>query len=265
LLNAQLGLLRGEPFERQRRIVMQIAGALEDQQAIPVIQQQLQLIMDVQTDEWWVNVSYPMLEDLRKRLRMLVQLIERSKKGVIYSKFIDEMGHAVAVELPGTGGAVGSAEFIQFRKKAEHFLKEHLGGAAVAKVRSGDPLTAADIDELQRILVAAGIGSDESFAEASKTAGSFGLFIRSIVGLDRAAAKAAFADFLDDKRYTKNQIQFVALIIDELTDRGVVEAGRVYESPYDAVAPEGPEAIFVEADLERIFGTVARLAQSANP
>jgi hypothetical protein len=45
----------------------------------------------------------------------------------------------------------------------------------------------------------------------------------------------------------------------------VVEAGRVYESPYDAVAPEGPEAIFVEADLERIFGTVARLAQSANP
>ena len=68
----------------------------------------------------------------------------------------------------------------------------------------------------------------------------------------------AFADFLDDKRYSKNQIQFVNLIIDELTDRGVVEAKRVYASPYDGVAPEGPEAIFVEADLDTIFATIDR-------
>ena len=81
-------------------------------------------------------------------------------------------------------------------------------------------------------------------------------------GLDRPAAKAAFAGFLDDKRYSKTQIDFVNLIIDELTERGVVDAGRVYESPYDALAPEGPEAIFVEADLDRIFGTIARLDQA---
>jgi type I restriction enzyme R subunit len=242
---------------------MAIADALEDQQTIPVIAAQLELIQDIQADEWWVNVSYPMLEEVRKKLRLLVPLIERSKKGVIYSDFGDEMGEGVEVELPGTGGAVGSAEFLQFRKKAEHFLHQHLGDAAVAKVRSGEPLTADDIADLQRILVAAGIGSDESFAEASAKAGSFGLFIRSLVGLDRAAAKAACADFLDDKRYSKNQIQFVNLIIDELTARGVVEPGRVYESPYDGVAPEGPEAIFVESDLDRIFTTIANLKLAA--
>ena len=70
-----------------------------------------------------------------------------------------------------------------------------------------------------------------------------------MVGLDRAAAKAAFAEFLDDKRYSRNQIEFVNLIIDELSSTGVIEARRVYESPYDGLAPEGPEAIFVEADL----------------
>ena len=263
LLNGQLGVLRSEPFERQRRKIMAIAGALEDQQTIPVIAAQLELIQDVQADEWWVNVSYPMLEEVRKKLRLLVPLIERSKKGVIYSDFGDEMGEGVEVELPGTGGAVGSIEFLQFRKKAEHFLKQHLGDAAVAKVRSGEPLTADDIADLQRILVAAGIGSDESFAEASAKAGSFGLFIRSLVGLDRAAAKAAFADFLDDKRYSKNQIQFVNLIIDELTDRGIVDARRVYESPYDGVAPEGPEAIFVEADLNCVFQVMESLRSAA--
>lgn len=262
LLNVQLGALRNEPYERQRRKVIQIAGLLEDQQAIPVIAEQLELILDVQADEWWVDVSYPMLEEVRKRLRMLVPLIERTKKGVIYSDFEDAIGEGSAVELPGTGGLVGSTEFLQFRKKAEHFLKENLGEAVVVKVRSGQTVTSEDIAELQRILVAAGIGDEESFAMASERAGSFGLFVRSLVGLDRAAAKNAFNEFLDDKRYSKNQIEFVNMIIDELADRGVVEPRRVYESPYDGVAPEGPEEIFVAADLDRIFVTIGALIEA---
>ncbi len=263
LLSAQLALLQGRPFERERRKVIQIAGALEDQQVIPVIAAQLELIQDLQTDEWWTDVTYSMLEEVRKKLRLLVPLIERSKRTIIYSDFVDEIGEAGEIMLPGAGSVAGSTEFLQFRKKAEHFLKEHLAEAAVAKVRTGSPLTAEDIAGLQRILVAAGIGNDETFAEAVKRTGSFGRFVRSLVGLDRAAAKTAFADFLDDKRYSKNQIEFVNLIINELTQRGVVEAGRVYETPYDGVAPQGPEAIFVEADLERIFATLERFAVSA--
>ncbi|WP_426572203.1 DEAD/DEAH box helicase family protein [Aquihabitans sp. McL0605] len=264
LLNAQLGVLRGEPYERQRRKVMAIAGALEDQQTIPVIAAQLELIQDIQHDEWWIDVSYPMLEEVRKKLRLLVPLIERLKKSVIYSDFQDMIGATSEIDLPGTGGAAGtSPEFAQFRKKAEHFLKEHLAEEAVAKVRSGDQLTDADLGELQRILVAAGIGDDETFAAASAKAGSFGRFVRSLVGLDRNAAKVAFAHFLDNKQYSKNQIEFVNLIINELTERGLVEAARVYETPYDGIAPEGPEAIFVEADLDKLFATLASISSSA--
>ncbi|MGH1491343.1 MAG: DEAD/DEAH box helicase family protein [Acidimicrobiales bacterium] len=261
LLNTQLSILRGEPFERERRKVMTIAGALEDQQSIPVIAEQLELIQDIQADEWWVNVSFPMLEEVRKKLRLLVSLIERSKKGIIYSDFMDEIGEATEIELPGTGGAVGSTEFVQFRKKAEHFLKQNLGETTVAKVRSGEPLTTADLDDLQRILVAAGIGDDSTFEEASERAGNFGLFIRSIVGLDRAAAKASFAEFLDDKRYSKNQIEFVNLIINELVDRGTVSATRIYETPYIAIAPQGPETMFGSADVDRIFEVIEELNQ----
>jgi type I restriction enzyme R subunit len=261
VLNTQLGVLRGEPFERRRRKIMAIAGALEDLPTIPAIAAQLELIQDLQADEWWENVSYPMLEEVRRKLRGLVHLIERSKKGVIYSDFVDELGMSVEIDLPGAGGAVAGNEFVQFRKKAEHFLKENLGEGVVAKVRSGEPLLDADIAELQRVLVAAGIGGNESFEEASEKAGSFGRFIRSIVGLDRAAAKAMFARFLDDKRYAKNQIEFVNLIIDELTERGIVDASRVYEAPYDMLAPLGPEKIFVEADADRIFAVLEDLSR----
>ena len=107
------------------------------------------------------------------------------------------------------------------------------------------------------------VEDDGTFEEASRRAGSFGRFIRNLVGLDRAAAKAAFAEFLDDKRYSKNQIQFVTLIIDELTERGVVDVARVYEAPYIALAPEGPETIFVEVDLDRIIDTLKQLVDAA--
>jgi type I restriction enzyme R subunit len=260
MLGAELAVVRGEPFERQRQVVMKVAAALEEQQAIPAIAQQLELIQDIQHDEWWIDATYSMLEEIRKKLRLLVPLIERSKKSIVYTKFTDELGTGVIIELPGTGGANESSEFAQFRKKAQHFLKEHLAESAVAKVRSGEPLTNADIDELQRILVAAGIGDDSTFDQAAKKAGSFGKFIRSLVGLDRAAAKEAFAEFFDDKRFSMNQIRFVNLIIDELTERGIVDAARVYETPYDSLAPEGPEAMFVESDLDRLFELLERLA-----
>ena len=279
MLNAQLGLLRREPFERQRKRIIRVASALADLgTAIPVVAQQQELIADIQTDEWWADVTYPMLEDARKRLRDLVQLIVHTNKNVLYSDFADEFGGARVIKLPGTGepGGDGDAgddddaggggagdEFAQFRKKTQHFLKENLAEDVVAKVRSGEPLTLVDMSALQRVLVAAGIGDTDTFAEASKRAGSFGLFIRSLVGLDRAAAKRAFAKFLDNKRYSTNQIRFVDMVIDYLTEHGTVEERRVYESPFISVAPQGPDAIFVSDDVDEFFEIVKHLRNTA--
>ena len=264
MLNAQLHLLQQEPFERQRRRIIRIASALEDfGNSIPVVDAQMELILDIQTDEWWVDVSYPMLEDARKRLRGLVHLIEHIHRTPLYSDFTDSLGDSTEVKIPGTGGAVGSSDFAQFRKKAQRFLADHLADEIVAKVRSGEPLTAADMDELQRVLVAAGIGDTDTFVQASERAGSFGLFVRSLVGLDRVAAKQAFNRFLDDKRYSRNQLTFVNLIIDYLTEHGNIEPGRVYDSPFTSVAPEGPETIFAEADLDEFFEIVRQLRDAA--
>ena len=263
MLRAELGRLSDEPYEQQRRRIIKIASALEDQGNIPVIAEQMALINDIQTDEWWADVSYPMLEEARKRLRSLVHLIERTQKNILYTDFADQLGASSEVDLPGTGGSVAGNEFEQFYKKARRFLHEHLADDIVAKVRSGAPITAADIDELQRVLVAAGIGDTDTFAQASKRAGSFGLFIRSIVGLDRTAAKRAFAKFLDDKRYTRNQIEFVNLVINYLTEYGSIHPARIYESPFTTVAPQGPETIFENPDLDEFFTIVKHLHDTA--
>ena len=66
------------------------------------------------------------------------------------------------------------------------------------------------------------------------------MFIRSLVGLDRNAAKEAFASFLDGKLFNATQIEFINLVIDHLAANGIVPAARFYESPFTDISPTGP-------------------------
>ncbi len=75
-----------------------------------------------------------------------------AEMNVLYSDFTDELGESTEVDLPGTGGSVAGNEFEQFHKKVRHFLNEHLANDIVAKVRSGEPITAPDLDEFFNIV-----------------------------------------------------------------------------------------------------------------
>lgn len=75
MLNLQLAVLRIEPsFDRLQRQVRQIAGLLEAKANIPMVREQLELIHDIQQDEWWQDVTAPMLDTVRKRLRVYATL-----------------------------------------------------------------------------------------------------------------------------------------------------------------------------------------------
>ena len=55
VLNLQLALLRADhSFTRWRDQVKAIAGLLEEKSAIPMVAKQMPLILDLQTDEWWM-------------------------------------------------------------------------------------------------------------------------------------------------------------------------------------------------------------------
>ena len=76
--------------------------------------------------------------------------------------------------------------------------------------------------------------------------------------MDRAAAQAAFAGFLQDRSLTAHQIRFIELVIDQLTARGVMGASALYEAPFSNFHSDGPEALFAgkENVIEGIFDTL---------
>jgi type I restriction enzyme R subunit len=115
------------------------------------------------------------------------------------------------------------------------------------------------------MLLDSGAGDDDAIAQAREEAHGLGLFIRSLVGLDRQAAMEAFGDFLGGTQFNANQIHFVNLIVDELTTNGVVEPARLYEPPYTDLTARGPEALFSEQQVNNIVSILDAVRANAAP
>jgi type I restriction enzyme R subunit len=261
MLSLQLALLRAEPaFRRLRDQVIAIAGWLEEQASIPMVQNQLVLIQEIQSDEWWQDVTLPMLEVARERLRNLVKLIDKRRRAPIYTDFEDQMGDESEIGLPGFGAPNG---FERFRAKARAFLREHENHITIHKLRTNKPLTPSDLDELERMLAASGIGRADDLQRAKEECHGLGLFVRSLVGLDREAAKEAFAGFLAGKALNSSQIEFVNLIVDHLTENGVVDPALLYESPFTDITPKGPDGLFTSLQMDELLAILDQVKASA--
>jgi type I restriction enzyme R subunit len=132
-----------------------------------MVREQMPLIQDVQTDEWWQDVTVPMLESMRRRLRGLVQLIDKRQRRPVYTDFEDSMGGETDFTLPGFAVGTDQAKFIA---KARAFLRQRLDHVAVAKLRMNRPLTSSDLSELERLLGESGVGGAEDIRRAAKDA-----------------------------------------------------------------------------------------------
>ena len=217
-------MLRSEPgFERLRDQVKEIAGLLEEKVGHP--------------DGPRADGADPGRADRRvvagrdgadARRRCAgacatwCKLIEKQKRKPIYTDFEDEMGAETAVDAA--------------RLRRGHRLREvPRQGAGVPPRAPGshrDP-QAADEQGADRVPTSpswsacwprAASARAEDIERAEAESQGLGLFVRSLVGLDREAAKEALAGFLAGKTLSANQIEFVNLIV-EPPDRARRDGG----------------------------------------
>ena len=252
ILKTQVAVLTKDvSFIKLRDQVKEIANRLEEKTAIPMVREHSELILDLQQDEYWADITLQMLDEIRKRLRDLVKFIDKKQRKLIYTDFEDELGAISEVTFGGIGSAVN---LVQYRKKVMHFLKEHENHISLQKLKRNVPITASDVAELERILFESeGMGTREDFERAYGKQEHLGLFIRKLIGLDREAAKRAFGEYLSRKTLTANQIRFIDQIIDYLTKNGVMDPGLLFEPPFTDYNTAGLDGVF---DDERASGIV---------
>ena len=124
------------------------------------------------------------------------------------------------------------------------------------KLRRNQPLTPADLGELEKMLHEAG-GTDGDIARARELHQSLPAFVRSLVGLDREAAKQAFGHLLAGSTATASQIQFIDEMINHLTEHGAMPTERLYASPFTDIHVRGPEGVFAPNVVEQLFSALS--------
>jgi type I restriction enzyme, R subunit len=262
-LRLQLALINAEPgYAQLQARVKEIASALLDQLAIPAIRAQQELLDELTGDEWWQDVTLPMLETMRRRVRSLVKLIERTKRSIVYTDFEDELGELMAASLTGIKIDIS---FNRFEQKLRIYLRAHEQHLAVQKIRRNRQITTTDLDELERIFIESGIGTAAEIDRAKADSGGLGLFLRSLTGLDRQAAAAAFSKFQEGKMFTSAQLRFLNELIDYLAHNGTIDTDALYGSPFRAISPGGPEDIFPESDIATMVTTMQSVKATAIP
>ena len=150
----------------------------------------------------------------------------------------------------------------KFKEKARQFLREHESHLSLQRLRRNQPLTPSDLEELSKMLVQAG-GSVEIIQQATEQSHGLGIFIRSLVGLDRETAKQAFSQFVVRTTATASQLEFIDLIVQYLTENGVMEPARLYESPFTDISPRGPEAVFSITKVSAMVALLGEIRQTA--
>jgi type I restriction enzyme R subunit len=244
-LRMQIALVEKDAgsFESTRKKVIEIAECLVEKDAIPDVMAQLEYLRAIQTTEFWECIDLTALEDLRIRLRGLVQFLDKSKRKIVYTHFEDEIvgvREDEAIYMPKMTGS-------QYAKKVEEYLRSHQDEIAIHRLRNNEPLTPTDLQSLEKTLLSIGDEEGQRLLTSMlqlREVPTLAHLVRRIVGMDRSAAKAAFSIFLADRSLSTQQMRFVELVIDQLTARGFMEPSALYEQPFSSLHADGPEGLF---------------------
>ncbi|MDE6678986.1 MAG: DEAD/DEAH box helicase family protein [Ruminococcus sp.] len=202
-----------------------IAILLEKKSTIPQVQQKIKLIKDIQTDDFWKNISILILEKVRAELRDIIQFL--ADKDDVHKIFTD-LSDTVIDRREGKI-LEDAYDFEDYHKKVNRYIEEHKNNPAIYKLNHNLPLLQSDYKELERILTQE-LGDFEDYKrEYGNT--PFGLLVRKIAKLDHDSAMSAFSEFINDSSLNQQQIAFIHKIILYIENNGYIEDIKILMKP----------------------------------
>ena len=182
----------------------EIAGLLEEQASIPMVREQLALIEEVQSDEWWQDVT---VADARRRAQEACgcwcgSSRRQKRKTDLHRLRGRDRAARAEIDLLGYRRPRGQLRAVprQGPRLPPRSIEDHI---AIHELRMNKPLTPSDLAELERMLAerAASAMPRRSSQQAAEDAQGLGLFVRSLVGLDRGAPRRPLPTSSPERRW----------------------------------------------------------------
>lgn len=215
----------------------------------------------VKDPEFWNTVSVVELEEVRKELRGIMHHRQKDTATSFPPKVIDITDGGE--ELIHRSSSIREIDASVYRKRVEEALRSLFNtNPTLQKIRSGQPVSEADLDALNSLILAQhpGLSLDTLNEFYAETATPLDIIIRSLIGMEPAVVKKRFTDFV--QRYpqlTANQTLFLNLLQNHIAKYGSIEIERLYEAPFTSINSEGIDGVFTDEpqvnELMKIIGT----------
>lgn len=253
MLRLTLAVLTDDPTQAKlSEKLRSLAERLETKRAIPSVAAKLDLLEALQTDEWWEAVRPATLERVRSELRQLARFLTggSDRAPVITEGIEDELGEPVEVrDLVQVDPSLAG-----YRRRVERFLREHQDHITIQRLTNNEPVTAADLEALESILFSEeGVGPDRERYRKEYGDQPLGLLVRKVCGLDRGAAKAALAKFLQDVPLTADQTRFVDEVLNRVVANGFIERAELADRPFIDFNAQSVLGVFPQPGLAAQF------------
>lgn len=226
MYGVELAYLVGKTYTKARKDLMKRVESLSGIANIPEIMVESELIEKILHTDYLQHAGINEFEYIRENLRNLMKYIPKGSHVTYKTNFDDEI-----LSMEWKESELESDDLKNYKAKAEYYVRQHQDNEVIAKLKRNIPLKTSDIKELEKILWSE-VGSQLDY-EAEFGKKPLGEFVREIVGLDMNAAKAAFAEYLDETWLDSNQIYFVNQIIEFIVHNGMMkDLSVLQEAPF---------------------------------
>ncbi len=221
----ELAYLAGKKYAKARSDLFKKVSAVASVANIPEIMAQAELIDKILHTDYVETAGINEFEHIRENLRDLIKYIPVSKAHYD-TDFDDEI-----LSVDWKESELENDDLKNYKAKAEFYVRQHMNDAVIAKLKSNVPLTAEDVQALEKALWSE-VGTKQDY-EAEYGQKPLGEFVREIVGLDMNAAKEAFAQYLNDASLDSRQIYFVNQIVEYIVHNGMMkDLSVLQEAPF---------------------------------
>jgi type I restriction enzyme R subunit len=222
LFNMELDQIVGDKdYSKEIQKVRKIGCALLEKLSIPNVKAKEQFLKTMLSDGYWEAITITKIEKIRTEVRELVKFLGVPPSPILQSHFEDEV-----IDLQG--GVSPKPQFKNYKERVLDYLYEHSNSGPIFKIRHLEPLNSSDVDELRDTLTVK-LGSAEDYKGISNGR-DFGVFVRTIVGLDRESVNAYLIEYFEKYNFNSKQQEFIHEVVNFVLENGDISPSDLTES-----------------------------------
>lgn len=241
MLRLQLAiLLESKSQENYIERLIGIGNQLYKKRNIASVSEKIEVIQNIKDVDFWRTVELTTVEEVKNDIASLTKFLDKQETEIIYTNFEDVLDSSKVEEVD----ILENYTSLQpYKDRITTFIRKNKSHLVIDKLHKNNPITVAELELLESFIYQETNSTKDQYINEYGEV-SLGKFIRGIIGLDSTVANKQFAEFIQENNLNSTQITFINILIDFLTQNGVIDKGLLVKAPFNQTHDNGIIGVF---------------------